>query len=158
MPEIALKHGKVLRFDEEDRYLIEQYTWVARKSKYKSRDLWYAVAHPPGGGKYADPVLLHRLLTNCPEDKQVDHWDGDGLNNKRKNLRVCNNAQNGANKSAPRDSIGMRCIYKLGERWRVYMGGRKPAHVGMFDTVVEARIAYNTEALKLYGEFARLYE
>jgi hypothetical protein len=89
--DIPLTQGKVAQIDPEDWPLVASYRWYA----YKSTDgKWYAHATALDGSRAKAKVKMHNLILGC---KSVDHWDGDGLNNRRLNLRPCTNAQNQQN-------------------------------------------------------------
>ncbi|NNH67775.1 HNH endonuclease [Rhizobium laguerreae] len=95
----AFTDGKIVRFfvgtktygelwatvDFADWPLICHLRWRATKRR---SNLFY-VRNSKGGDK-----LLHRVLTNAVDDLVVDHKDGDGLNNRRKNIRECTQADN----------------------------------------------------------------
>jgi len=89
---ILLTQGQQTVIDDEDWHLVEDYKWYAVKGR---RDNYYAASKING-----KKVSMHRLLTGCvPFDKKiVDHIDGDGLNNRRVNLRVGGYKQNARNK------------------------------------------------------------
>ena len=130
-----------------------------RASRYK----WCAL---DGGGKqYAcrtergRTILMHRFLLDPPRGMVVDHIDGNGLNNRRGNLRICTQRQNTRN-SRPR---GQASRYK-GVRWdksrqrwltAIYDGNRH-IHIGRFDDEAEAARAYDRKAVELFGEYAYL--
>jgi hypothetical protein len=84
----------------------------------------------------------------------VDHINGNGLDNRRCNLRICTPAQNGLN-SRPRvdGKSRFKGVFPHGDRWRAKVGGR---HLGLFDDEVEAAKARDRLARKLHGKFARL--
>lgn len=90
----------------------------------------------------------------------VDHINGNGLDNRRENLRISTQAQNLWNAKKHKDSSS---IYKgVSKRrndtnWsaRIMKNG-KAQHIGMFTTETEAASAYNRVAKELFGEFAIL--
>lgn len=76
--------------DLEDVDKCKKYKWHMRKGTSTN----YVIASLSENEK----LHLHRYLTNCPEDMEVDHIDYDGLNNKKENLRIVTHSQNGANR------------------------------------------------------------
>lgn len=88
---------------------------------------------------------------------QIDHIDGDGLNNKIENLRLANSAQNNSNRSF-NGAVGFKGVYwnKSGKAYRaqIQINGRR-IYLGSFATPEEAHEAYVKAAKELHGEFAR---
>lgn len=108
-------------------------------------------------------TLMHHLVLPPKLGFVPDHKDGDGLNNRRSNLRYATVSQNAQNKRKQRGKYTSRYkgvyFYKSNGRWRAHIEhlGRKMS-LGYFPTEIEAAIAYNTAAQELFGEFARLNE
>src|SRR6185369_4370410 len=101
MKEIQLTQGKVALVDDEDYEGLSAFTWHAYCNQNGG---WYARSSSlsrKNGGKH---LWMHRLILNCPNGKQVDHKDGDGLNNQRYNLREATQAQNMYNMGLRADS------------------------------------------------------
>lgn len=96
---------------------------------------------------------MHRLLVGAPDDRLVDHRDGNGLNNRRSNLRVCTDGQNCANVGVVRSRTGWK-----GVTWRklsrCYIAQFAGAEVGRFNDPIEAARAYDRAAYAKYGRFA----
>lgn len=90
MQTIQLSQGKVSLVGDSDFEWFNQWKWTAMKRG----NTWYAVR----GGFLGPKILMHREIMNAPKDMQVDHINGDGLDNRRENLRVCTNAENGRNR------------------------------------------------------------
>lgn len=90
----------------------------------------------------------------------VDHINGDGLDNRKCNLRVCNRAQNGGNsKLRSNNKSGYRGVSRYKNTlWQVHIsaGGAAKRYLGVFKDIKEAAKAYNIAALEYFGEFARL--
>ena len=92
--------------------------------------------------------------------KQLDHKDYDGLNNRIENLREATTSQNMAN--APKkknNSTGFKGVHFNKKKKKYYgriMVNRENKHLGWFCDPIEAAKAYNTAAIKYFGEFARL--
>lgn len=103
---------------------------------------------------YGNYVPLHRLLMDTPSDMVVDHIDGDGLNNRRVNLRNCTSKQNMGNRLRAR--LGMMGHIPTGrKKYRATIKvGAKIVILGSFETQAEANAAYKGAAKLLRGEFA----
>lgn len=102
---------------------------------------------------------LHRLITKAPKGLFVDHINGDKLDNRKKNLRICTSAQSACNtKTSSNSKSGFKGVWKLPYgRWCAQITkNREKIHVGVFDTPEEAALAYNKKAKELHGEFAWL--
>lgn len=106
--------------------------------------------------RYANTVIkgkrigLHNLIMGS---LWVDHKNGDGLDNTRMNLRLATASQNAQNRKLRSDSTtGYKGVSKHWNRFRAYIGDE---HIGVYDTPLEAALAYDKEARKRYGEFAR---
>lgn len=95
-------------------------------------------------------LLLHRLITNCPNDKVVDHINHNRSDNRTINLRVCTQQENCRNKCAK----GYCWNKKLG-KWMAYIRvGGKRIHLGVFTNEQEAKLTYENAKIKYFGNFA----
>jgi len=150
--------GLAAKIDILDFALVAAHKWVLfGREESRSR---YASAIIDG-----QVVLMHRLLTNAPEGVQVDHIDGDGLNNRRENLRLCTRSQNTINRRPNRTIAGKLPLsdYKgvVQQRespkrpWiaRIRCNGKRFT-LGGYKTEVDAAMAYDAAARYLHGEFA----
>ena len=103
---------------------------------------------------------LHRLIIDCPDGMEVDHIDGDKLNNQRSNLRICNKTQQQGNRNGSRKTGFKGTIYRGRNRyrkWEAYITKKgKVETLGSFSSEVDAAKAYNVAATEHFGEFARL--
>jgi hypothetical protein len=106
---------------------------------------------------------MHRLIRNPPPGKVVDHYDGNGLNNRRGNLRICTPQQNRFNlrprKTEGKTSrfIGVYQDKRYPGKWyaSVQCGG-KVTHLGPFTTELEAALARDLKAMAQHGSYAHL--
>jgi hypothetical protein len=141
--------------DDSDAALVEGYPWAVMKDDRN----FYAVARVKRDDGRRAVVLMHRLI--LPGVREVDHKDGNGLNNTRNNLRASTHSQNIANAKLRCDcSSGFRgvtfdIVYRRPWRAQICKDGRI-TRLGGFATPEEAALAYNNAAVELHGEFARL--
>lgn len=105
-------------------------------------------------------IKLHRYLLDAPNGMQVDHINGDPLDNRRENLRVATPSQNQANwrKKSPATSAYKGVSWHKGARkWRATINiNGKQVHLGFYGEEEAAALAYDTAAERAYGEFACL--
>lgn len=162
--EIPLTQGQIALIDDEDYDLISKFKWHYKVKSKKWHHSGYA-AHTiysvkDGKCRY-DTLFMHQLLIECPDGTEPDHKNGNGLDNRRSNLRIATKQQNNWNKSsiAPKKRSKYKGVYRRSTNsWCAYIGGdnKKPKHIGCFPTELDAARAYNVEATKRFGEFARL--
>lgn len=147
--EIQLTQGKVALVDDEDYDLVSSYKWHAGKNR---SGIWYA--YTCMGNRQ---TAMHQLLTAFV---QTDHVDRDGLNNQRRNLRLCTTSQNGANRGKQKNNrSGFKgvCWNRTDHKWIAYIQcQRKWKYLGSYDVPLHAAQVYNIAALALFGEFANL--
>ncbi len=115
------------------------------------------VAGRPAGFKTS--TTLHRwlILDGVAGKEVVDHIDGEKLNNRRSNLRVCSQADNAKNTRLGRNNTsGAKGVSQdANGRWRARIWkDRREIRIGTFDTVEEAQAAYDKAAAEMHGEFA----
>ena len=154
---IPLTKGFNCIIDVVDLPLAEWRNWSAlvcarRQAVYACR-----VAVTDGKSRM---FLLHRVILADPDGLQVDHIDGDGLNCRRANLRLCSHAENQRNKKARRGSrAGLKGVSWSSRDgiWRaeITLHGKKK-FLGNFNTVEAAHAAYCSVAVGYHGAFARL--
>lgn len=122
---------------------------------------WFLTKSGYANGWYKDRlVYLHCLIKPHPEGKVTDHINGNKLDCRGENLRVCTRHQNNFNKFK---RIGRTSKYKgvywqdLISKWRARIQfNYKMYHIGVFKNEIEAAKAYNLKAQELFGEFANL--
>ena len=156
---IPLTHGLYAIVDAQDYERLNRHKWHARLDK-RSKNVYAARAHyyRENGKRCCRMILMHREIMNPPDGMVVDHINGNGINNRRCNMRTCTQFENTHN-ARPRTDGKSRFIgvvpYKGKWRARVNCKGRRH-HVGTFTDQVEAARARDRKALELFGRFARL--
>lgn len=152
--QINLTRGFATVIDDEDWELVKDFKWTAIKCK----GCIYAVTYFRVDGKRAH-VLMHRLITGVSRSFLVDHKDGDGLNNRRANLRQCSRSQNAWNsKVRSHSKSGLKCVYevqtKSGPRWRACVRCYGKRYRKQFVTSADAVSWADEMRARLHGEFA----
>jgi hypothetical protein len=149
-----LTRGYVTVIDDEDAAIVAGYSWCAWVPK---PGYVYAVARIHGMVPQK-MISMHRLLLKAPKGMEVDHKDGDGLNNRRSNIRLCTKAQNQHNSlrtwGASRFKGVHRCK-KTGKWIASIRRGSRRQYLGKFLSEGEAARAYDASARLFFGEFAR---
>lgn len=117
---------------KEDIDKIKTKHWCLQKSSVKGK--FYIKESKPLKAKY-----LHRILLKPKKGMEVDHINGNTLDNRRENLRICDKVTNGQNKVVRGTNF-----HKQMKKWRAYttVRGGKQINFGFFDTEQEARDAY----------------
>ncbi|HII92261.1 MAG TPA: hypothetical protein HA262_08875 [Methanosarcina sp.] len=112
--EIQLTQGKVALVDDEFFPFLKRFSWCAHKQKNKDRLLFYARTVIRG-----KQIYMHQLILNSKQGMDCDHINGNGLDNRLKNLRTVTHRHNMINKHVKRSSKfpGVHW-HKRDKRWR----------------------------------------
>lgn len=135
--------------DEEDFAYLSQWTW-RRRDRHK---ISYAVRSEWHRGITVD-IFMHRVILGCGEGEQGDHKNGDGLDNRRSNLRKLAPGQNQQNIRSHQGSTSQyRGVWwdKRCQRWRarVHHSGRN-YWLGYFASELEAAQVALAKRLELF--------
>lgn len=114
--------------DDEDYAWLNQWKWYARKSDTKT----YAARSKTGFAA----IKMHRAITQAPAGMVVDHINGDSLDNRRCNLRICTSRENTIASVRSRGKTLPIGVAKKRTKWQVNV------FAGLFDTVEEAEAEY----------------
>jgi hypothetical protein len=165
--EIQLTRGFVAQVDDEEFERVNALSWHAIKNGKPGNETWYArtTQYSPGPPRRYRTILMHRFILGVKDPKiRIDHWNRDGsrggLNNQRANLRIATPTQNVAN-AVPRGGISRFkgvTWHKRDQCWIAQIGQRRRQIARFFGKDGEelAARAYDAEALKRFGAFARL--
>lgn len=119
----------------------------------------YAVRRHKRDGK-TTTLAAHREIMGLKvgDEWYVDHKNGNKLDNRRENLRLCTNRENQWNQKAHKDGSGLKgvCFDKKSGRWQTSIkNGKKVKYLGQYDSKEEAHEVYCLWADMLHGEFVR---
>lgn len=157
MKEIELTQGRVALVDDEDYETLAQFKWTLRKN----RGCAYAYRTAYRGGTRRT-VLMHRQIIGVPRGVEVDHVNGDGLDNRRSNLRPANRSQNCYNMRRRRNRSGYKGVrfhsttHRAKPWYATIKACGEQTFLGYFSTAEDAARAYDEAAIKIHGRFARL--
>jgi hypothetical protein len=159
---VPLTNGFEAIIDAGDAELIGGFVWFARRQ----RGNIYAARSQRGVNGKVRQILMHRVIMNEPTNLQVDHINGDGLDNTRANLRLATPSQNCQNIGKRlNNSSGYKgvCRSSCGKKWRAQIrspnkkdGSGGKVFLGHFATAEEAYAAYCKASKKLHGEYSKL--
>ncbi len=155
---IALTQNQYAIVDAEDFDRINKKRWFIDSGVRSG----YAKTNKPTRNGKRGHVMMHRFVLQTRSKKSVDHIDGDKLDNRKSNLRLCAHHLNMRNqKPRKRKSAcafkGVSFHKRIG-KWAANITKEKykKTHLGYFDTAEAAAKAYDLAAKITYGEFARL--
>lgn len=158
--EIPLTQGKVALVDAADYAWLTQWKWHAYYSPGK-RSFYVGRLIPSEIGPRQFPLKMHREILGLKRgDARVgDHINGNGLDNRRSNLRIATPQQNQCNRGKQRNNTtGFKGVYynKKCDKFAAAIRANKKLHyLGLFSTAEGAHAAYCAAADRLHGDFAK---
>jgi hypothetical protein len=154
MIEITLSNGDFALADKDDFELLSQYRWHSSKS---SNNHTYARAYVKSKDGKAIKILMHRLIMNPGDNFVVDHINGNTLDNRKINLRICTISQNLCNSKKHKCKSSKYKGVHYDKRRNKYKAtiniDKKQITIGRFETEELAHEEYCNVAKKIYGEF-----
>lgn len=154
MKEIQLTQGKVALVDDEDFEYLNQWRWKFHHN--------YAIRTTKKLNICCD-IAMHRIIMkNTDINFITDHINGNTLDNRKCNLRLCNKQQNSWNRKIHKNNSsgykGVIFIKSLNKYKSLIIYNKKLYYLGVFYDKKDAAKAYNKAAIKFFGEFAKLNE
>lgn len=152
--EIPLTRGMTALIDKEDIALVSQYRWYA----HRGTRTWYARTDV-GGRKTKRRIYMHRLILDAHGTAQADHRNGNGLDNRRCNLRLASALQNCVNRPANFNSVSPFkgvSFDRSRNKWiaQITIHGRH-FNLGRLDDEFSAAARYDVIASLVHGDFFR---
>jgi hypothetical protein len=155
-------HGRYAIVDDEDFDRVAKFKWnivVPSKRNKTSYAIRFEIDAATGKRR---KVWMHREVMGADKAVDVDHRDGNGLNNQKENLRPCSHVQNMQNaKKWMKGSSRFKGVFfnKTTGYFVARIAHKGTNHnLGVFRDENSAGLAYNEGARRLFGEFARLNE
>lgn len=150
--------GYTVLIDDEDFEKVKDHNWsiepyALKKGKYYFRYF---------DNEITNTITLHRFVMNCKlyDNKEIDHINGNTLDNRKQNLRVCTHAQNMRNqKKRVNNTTGYKGVHYQKDHKKFIARinvDKKCYRLGYFSTAEEAYAAYCEASKKYHGEFGRV--
>lgn len=140
--------------DDEDFDSLSLFNWHLSTDGYAERTERH-------GRGVRESIFMHRVVAGTPRGMCTDHINGNTLDNRKENLRICTKAQNNFGRRSHKNKVGgvtYRGVHlRYGTRYvaAIKFGG-KYHHISSHDTAEDAAIVYNVAAQLFFGEFAAL--
>lgn len=147
MREIVLANNRGVAIVDDHWFpILSRYKWHLTGKGYAERSI------KPGYG-----IMMHRVINMTPSDLQVDHINGNKLDNCEANLRSCENRENARNRARKKPTkSGFKgvSIRPNGKFQAEIMVDGKSIYLGVFDTAIEAARVYDAAAASVHGRYA----
>lgn len=137
--------GTEVLISTEDLEVVSKYCWHINNRGYVR-------ANTKTMNGTRSQVMLHRIISNANSGQIVDHINRIKTDNRRENLRLVQPLVNCLNRGPKLNSKSKyKGVSKQRNRWQVYVNRK---YIGLFETEIEAAIAYDLNVAKVFGEFA----
>lgn len=147
--------GMFALVDDKDFDDLNKFKWYAWKggNNFYAYTMRFDIV-----SKKQKRIGMHRYIMNTPKGLVTDHINGNGLDNRRSNLRICTHAENIRNSRKPTaNTSGLKGVSwnKNKKKWQAQIRHKKNIHLGYFDDKYKAYFVYCDAAHMLHGKFAR---
>lgn len=154
---ITLTKGYVAVIDAADIHLVNHRNWCVRINLRRDGSMGAIYAQARVDGRL---VTMHSVIAGEIAQHEIDHRDGDGLNNRRANLRPASHGQNMCNSRTRTDNTsGFKgvCFDKRAGKWKAYIRSKgRLIDCGLHPSPQSAAEAYARASAKFHGEFGRV--
>ncbi len=158
MKEIPLTQGLVAIVDDEDYESLSAYKWCAAFAA--NTNSFYAIRNGRGSSKRGrGTIRMHRIILDAPAGIQVDHANGNTLDNRRNNIRLATRNDNNRNRKLSKtNTSGYKGVCRDSTNtWKAQITVNDTnIYLGSFPSRESAYEAYCQAARNYHGEFARL--
>lgn len=155
MRKIKLSQGKYAIVDDEDFKQLNKHKW--HYALYK-KGKGYAKSNNHKG--FPKLIRMHRIIMNAKKGQEVDHINGNTIDNRKSNLRIVTRSQNMMNTGLRNtNTSGYKgiCFDKRYKRWCSYTWKNgKQIYLGSSKSKKQAAIIYNIGVEKYHGSYALL--
>ncbi len=154
MAQIKLPTGELVKVDDQDLPGLSKMAWCRATPMPKALPgKFYAMAYLAGR-----TVYMHRLIMCAEKGQFIDHINGNGLDNRRENLRFCSRSQNHGNcKGHKQRASKYKGVYlnkSSGSIFSQIMKDHQNYYLGIHPTEEAAAKAYDAKAKEFWGEYA----
>lgn len=159
----TLVDDKNLKWLNQDKWHVDKHGniyYAVRKITIQSQDKKKNIKQKRKTIYMHRIIMENKLGRKLKQNEYIDHINGNGLDNRRNNLRLCDNSKNIANSNKQKNTSSIYkgvCWNKRLKKWISQIRfNKKTMHLGVFHDEIEAALAYNEIALKYFKEFAKI--
>ena len=147
----------IVDYEDYEKIKHDIFYWSIVRKKIGDRDENYVLTQRYDYGN----IKIHNYIMNPEEGYIVDHINGNGLDNRRENLRIVTPQQNAFNRAIQTNNTSGHTgvsLVKRNNKWLARIGfNGKRIVIGTFDSYEEAVEARKMAEIKYYGEYSRQY-
>lgn len=154
---IPLTKGYFAKVDDEDYERVNKWKWYTHIVPAGNKR---AVRNGRNKSNKRITIIMTRVILNYSGNEVIDHINGDSLDNRKSNLRICSQSENVLNRSInKKNTSGYKGVTwnEDCKKWRTQISfNKRKIYLGVYSDKIQAANVYNKAAIKFFGEFARL--